>query len=284
MMQVGYGSYRYEVIADWARLPDQWSFGWIPSVAVDSRDRVHVYSRSEHPMVVFDRDGNFLTSWGEDILKDAHGIFIDADDNIYCTERNTHCVHKFNRDGQLQWTLGSPGIPRPPGIPFNLPTDLAIAPDGAILISDGYGNSKVHKYSSEGVLLFSWGGPGNGPGQFDLVHSVWVDSDYQVYICDRENNRIQIFDGDGTFLREWPGFLRPDKLWFDSDETIFMAEVGHRVTILDREGEVLSQWGEAGDEPHQFRSSPHGIWGDSHNNLYVSEVGSSAQLKKFVRI
>jgi DNA-binding beta-propeller fold protein YncE len=154
-MRVGYGDYQYEVIADWARWPAGWNFGWIPSVAVDSQDRVHVYSRSEHPMVVFDRDGNFLTSWGDDVLKDAHGIFIDAEDNVYCTERDTHCVHKFNRDGELVWTLGSPGIPRPPGVPFNKPTDLAIAPDGCFFVSDGYGNFKVHKYSSQGVLLKS---------------------------------------------------------------------------------------------------------------------------------
>ena len=282
-MHLGRGDYQYEVIADWARLPAGWSFGWIPSVAVDSQDCVYVYSRSEHPMVVFDREGNFLTSWGDGILKDAHGIFIDADDNIYCTERLTHCVHKFNRDGELQWTLGSPGVPRPPGVPFNKPTDLAIAPDGCFFVSDGYGNFKVHKYSPEGVLLSSWGEPGTGPGQFNLVHSVWVDSDYQIYICDRENNRIQIFDREGEFQREWPGFLRPDKLWFDKDETIFMAEIGHRVSVLNRRGEVLSQWGEAGEAAHQFRSFPHGIWGDSHGSIYVSEVGSDGQLKKFVR-
>ncbi len=234
-------------------------------------------------MMVFDRDGNFLSSWGDDVLENAHGIFIDSDDNIYCTEWSSHCVHKFNPDGQLQWTLGTPGVPRPPGVPFNLPTDLAVAPDGCLFVSDGYGNSKVHKYSAEGVLLYSWGEPGTGPGQFNLVHSVWVDSDYQVYICDRENNRIQIFDGDGRYLKEWTGFLQPDKLWFDESETIFMAEIRHRVTILDRQGEVLAQWGEAGDQPNQFRTYPHGIWGDSRGDIYVSEVASDGQLKKFVR-
>ena len=282
-MRVGQGDHQFEVIPDWARLPAGWTFGWIPSVAVDSQDRVYVYSRSQHPMVVFDRNGNFLTSWGDDILKDAHGIFIDADDNIYCTERLTHCVHKFTCDGELQWTLGSPGIPRPPGVPFNKPTDLAIAPDGCFFVSDGYGNFKVHKFSPEGVLQLSWGEPGIGPGQFDLVHSVWVDRDYNVYICDRENNRVQIFDGEGTFLREWPGFLQPDKLWFDRDETIFMAEIGHRVSVLNRGGEILSQWGTAGDEPDEFAGCPHGIWGDSNGDFYVTSVQANGEIKKFVR-
>ena len=283
-MRVGYGEYQYEVSADWMKTPAGWAFGWIPSVAVDSHDRVYVYSRSVHPMVVFDGEGNFLTSWGEDLLKDAHGIFIDGEDNIYCTERTTHCVHRFNCEGELMWTLGTPGVPRPPGVPFNMPTDLAIAPDGCFFVSDGYGNFKVHKFSPEGVLLLSWGEQGTGPGQFNLVHSVWVDSSYHVYICDRENNRVQIFDGDGHFIREWTGFLQPDKLWFNQQESVFMAEIGHRVSVLNCDGEILSQWGEAGERPHQFQSSPHGIWGDSQGNLYVSEVGSDGQLKKFLRV
>ena len=200
------------------------------------------------------------------------------------TEWLGHCVYKFNAGGELQWTLGTPGVPRPPGVPFNRPTDLAIAPDGCLFVSDGYVNHKVHKFSPDGELIKSWGEPGTGPGQFDLVHSVWIDSDYRVYICDRENNRIQLFDGEGEFLEEWPGYLRPDKLWFDQDETIFMAEVGHRMTILDRQNNVLSQWGEAGDEPHQFVAAPHGIWGDSRGDLYVSEVAAAGLIKKFVRV
>ena len=86
-MIYGSGSHTYEVQENWWQLPEGWNFGWIPAVGVDSQDRVYVYSRSEHPMVVFDRDGNFLASWGDDILVDAHGIFIDADDNVYCVER-----------------------------------------------------------------------------------------------------------------------------------------------------------------------------------------------------
>ena len=283
-MLVGSGEFQFEVKPNWYRLPAGWTFGWIPAVAVDSSDNVYVYSRSEHPMVVFDRDGHFLTSWGYDVLKDAHGIFVDAADNIYCTERFTHCVHKFNQAGELQWTLGDPGIPRPPGVPFNMPTDLSIAPDGCLFVSDGYGNSKVHKFSPEGVWMMNWGEPGTGPGQFNLVHSVWVDSGYRVYVCDRENNRVQIFDGEGEYQGEWPNLLRPDKLWFDSEETIYCAEVGHRITVFDRSGTVKARWGEQGEAPHQFRTYPHGIWGDSRGDLYVSEVGSDAQLKKFERV
>ena len=132
--------------------------------------------------------------------------------------------------------------------------------------------------------MMNWGEPGTGPGQFNLVHSVWVDSGYRVYVCDRENNRVQIFDGEGEYQGEWPNLLRPDKLWFDSEETIYCAEVGHRITVFDRSGTVKARWGEQGEAPHQFRTYPHGIWGDSRGDLYVSEVGSDAQLKKFERV
>ena len=100
-MTFGTGSYAFSVHENWWTLPDGWTFGWVPAVACDSQDRVFVYSRSEHPLIIFDRDGNFLDSWGEDVLKDAHGIYIDAEDNVYCTERDTHCIFKFNRQGEL---------------------------------------------------------------------------------------------------------------------------------------------------------------------------------------
>ena len=156
-MVFGQGTHQYTVQEDWWTLPEGWEFGWIPAVAVDSQDRIYVYSRSEHPMVVFDRDGNFLDSWGDDILKDAHGIFIDADDNIYCTERDTHVVRKFTTEGELLMTLGTPDEPGAEGEPFNKPTDLALGPDGEMFISDGYGNARIHKYSPDGELIKSWG-------------------------------------------------------------------------------------------------------------------------------
>ena len=285
-MQVGSGEYRYEVIDQWARLPEGWTWRWVPGIAVDSSRRVYVYSRSDHPLVVFDSDGSFVTAWNSDVLipENAHGIYIDAQDDIYLTEWLGHCVYKFNRHGELLWTLGTPGVPRPPGQPFNRPTDLAIAPDGCLFVSDGYVNHKVHKYTPDGVLLKSWGQPGTGPGQFDLVHAVWIDSEYLVYICDRENNRVQIFDGEGNYLREWTGFLRPDKIWFDSDETIFMAEISQRVSILNRAGEILSQWQKPGTGPGEFAGCPHGIWGDRNGDFYVTSVQSDGEIKKFVRL
>ena len=284
-MVFGQGTHQYTVQEDWWTLPEGWEFGWVPAVAVDSQDRVYVYSRSEHPMVVFDRDGNFIDSWGDDILKDAHGIFIDADDNIYCTEREPHVIRKFTTDGELLMTLGTPDVPGAEGEPFNLPTDFALGPDGEMYISDGYGNARVHKYSPDGELIKSWGQPGTGPGEFDLPHCVRVDPRNRLMVADRENNRIQFFTLDGEYIEEWGDLLQPDTIYIDDDDLVYIAELGQRISIMTLDGEVISQWGsERGSSvPGEFMACPHGIWLDSHGDIYVGEVQADARLQKFIR-
>ena len=284
-MVFGQGTHQYTVEENWWTLPEGWEFGWVPAVAVDSQDRVYVYSRSEHPMVVFDLDGNFLTSWGDDILKDAHGIFIDADDNIYCTERDTHVMRKFTPEGALLMTLGTPDEPGADGAPFNKPTDLAIGPDGEMYITDGYGNARVHKYSPDGELIKSWGQPGTGPGEFDLPHCVRVDPRNRLMVADRENNRIQFFTLDGEYIEEWGDLRQPDTIYIDTEELVYIAELAQRVTIMTLDGEVISQWGsERGSTvPGEFFACPHGIWLDSKGDMYVGEVQADARLQKFIR-
>lgn len=285
-MTYGSGAYTYEVQKDWARLPEGWSFGWIPAVAVDSQDRVYVNSRSEHPMVIFDREGNFLSSWEETVLKDAHGIFIDDEDHVYCVEWQPHCVHKFTTEGELLMTLGTLDQEGEVGKPFRLPTDLALDAQGCIYISDGYDNACVHKYSPDGELIKTWGRPGNGPGEFDLPHCVRVDRHQRVLVADRANNRIQLFDTEGQYLLEWTGLHHPDTIFIDADDIVYVAELDQRVSILNLEGERLAEWGrgERLDLPGEFLGCPHGIWTDSHGDLYVSEVQTDGRLQKFVRV
>lgn len=286
-MTFGSGTHTYTVAEGWGTLPDGWTYGWIPAVACDSHDRVFVYSRSEHPLVVFDRDGHFLESWGEDVLKDAHGIYIDADDNVYCTERETHCMFKFNRHGKLVMTLGTPGQPAArDGDPFNKPTDLAIASTGELFISDGYGNARVHKYTPDGRLITSWGERGTGPGQFALSHCVRVDRHDRVWVCDRTNDRIQIFDTDGNFLNERTGLRKPDTIYFDpNEEIVYIAELEQQVSIYTLDGTLITKWGgaEKSETPGRFLGCPHGIWMDSRGDLYVGEVQADGRLQKFIR-
>jgi DNA-binding beta-propeller fold protein YncE len=285
-MIYGDGEYRFEIQENWWTLPTGWSFGWIPAVAVDSRDRVYVYSRSAHPMVVFDRDGNFLASWGEDILKDAHGIYIDGEDNVYCVERETHCLRKFTCDGKLLMTVGTPHHMGEPGDPFRLPTDVAFDSKGYMYITDGYDNARVHKYTPDGRLIKSWGEPGTGPGQFNLVHCVRIDQHDRLWVLDRTNNRIQFFDTEGRYQGEWTGLHQPDTLYIDDRAgVVYIAELEQRVSIWSTDGVKLAEWGNGveSDKPGEFRKCPHGIWLDSRGDLYVSEVQADARLQKFIR-
>lgn len=260
----------YELCAGWGKLPVGWKFSQVPGVAVDSHDNVYVFNRSQHPIIVFDRQGHFLTSWGEGLFTRPHGICIDPEDNLYLTDVDSHVVLKFTREGKHLMTLGTEGIPRD-GAPFNRPADVAVSPSGDIYVSDGYGNSLVHRFSSAGELLGSWGSPGEGPGQFNIPHAVCVDAKGLVYVSDRQNNRIQVFTPEGGFLTEWRDFVLPNGLFLGSDDRIYVAEGGHRVSKLTLEGSLLLRFGQEGAAPGQFNFA-HGICADSLGDLYVTEI------------
>ena len=174
---LGSGEHRYRVIENWARLPEGWEFKDVAAVAVDSKDRVYCFNRGEHPMMVFDREGNFLKSWGEGSYPRAHGIHIDAEDILYLTDDGGHFVRKCTTEGKVLLELGVPGKPAPymSGKPFHRCTHTALSPKGDIYVSDGYGNSRVHKFAPNGKLLKSWGGPGTDPGEFNIIHNIVCD-------------------------------------------------------------------------------------------------------------
>src|SRR6202166_4841627 len=159
MVTLGSGDYIYEPVENWAKLPPNWSFKEIGGIGVDSNDNVYVFNRGEHPMIVFDRDGNFLRSWGEGIFQRAHGIFVGVDGMIYLADDGDHSVRKCTPEGKILLTLGTPGKPAPfmSGDPFCRCTDVALSPKGEIYVTDGYYNARVHKYAPDGKLLFSWG-------------------------------------------------------------------------------------------------------------------------------
>lgn len=305
---VGSGRFRYEALPRWEQLPPGWSFVEVAGVATDSHDRVYVFNRGEHPVIVFDRDGRFLTSWGEGQVKRAHGIFIGPDDAVYLTDDLDDTVRKFTPDGKLLMTLGTSGQASDTGIagndyrtiqrggpPFNRPTNLALAGDASMYVTDGYGNARVHKFAPDGRLLFSWGEPGTGPGQFNLPHGIALDRDGRIYVADRENSRIQIFTPEGKFLTEWTDVARPMQVFIDSDENVFVVEVGWRaglfpwqtppsadapaarLSIFNRDGRLRGCWGGDGDPcaPGNF-FAPHDIWIDSRGDIYVGEVVMSA--------
>ena len=214
---VGSGGYTYKVVADWAKLPPGWTFKDVAAVATDAQDRVYVFNRGEHPMIVFDRDGNMLSSWGEGVFHRAHGLHVGPDETLYCTDDGDHTVRKCSLDGKVLLEIGIPGKPSPfmSGEPFNRCTHTALSPDRDIYVSDGYANARVHKFAPNGKLLFSWGECGAGPGEFNIPHNIVSDPDGWVYVADRENHRVQIFDGNGKYETQWNNLHRPCGLYME---------------------------------------------------------------------
>jgi sugar lactone lactonase YvrE len=273
---------RFEVVKDWGKLPEGWSFGHVIGCAVDGDDNVYVLNRGEHSMVVFDKEGHLKGEWGVK-LPTSHGLHIEGD-VVYVTDHKKHTIKKFTLSGELIETWGTEDVPGVEGEPFNRPTDVDVAPSGEIYISDGYGNSRVHKYSPDGKLLHSWGEKGSEKGQFDISHDVAIDDNGRVLICDRENDRIQIFSGDGEYISEWDGFKQPCSATIDKDGYIYVTELQARFSILDEKGNLVARWGgEPSLEPGLFMN-PHCACIDSHGDLYIGETLQGSRIQKFKRV
>ena len=294
---VGSGKHTYKAHVDWARVPAGVDLK-PAAVAVDSQDRVYCFNRvDQHPVVVFDRDGNFLKSWGAGLFKFPHAIRFDDQDLAWLTDEHLQQFYQFTADGELRRTIGVRGYRSDTGVPdddftsvawkkvtqgagpFNLPTDIAIAPDGAMFMSDGYGNARIHKFAADGTYLFSWGEPGNQPGQFNLPHGVWIDRRGRLLVADRENDRVQVFDQQGKLLDIWQSeLIGPAFFYVDRDDIVYIAEHNSgMVSILTLDGERLARWGAP------IHKSCHGIWGDSRGDIYVVMPGEWGRVRKVVK-
>ena len=279
MTTVGKGQFTYELIENWAKPPQGWTFDVVTSIAVDSNDNVYAFQRKDPPIVVFDSDGNFISSWGNGTIDFAHGIDIGPDGFIYLTDRDHHVVLKYTLDGKPLMILGTRyqhsdtgtteegGKVLQPGGPFNRPAGAYPGPSGDIYVADGYCNCRVHRFSAKGELISSWGEPGTtAPNEFQVPHCVKTDREGTVYVCDRDNSRLQIFSATGEFKTMWTDLERPTAIFLDANETIYITELASRVSIWDKQGNLLQRV----DAP-----SAHWIYGDSKGNLYVS--GASAK-------
>jgi DNA-binding beta-propeller fold protein YncE len=289
----GSGDFVFKPQENWARLPDGWELGDVAGVAVDDKDRVYLFNRGPHPLIVLDQGGNYLKSWGEGVFTNPHGASIGADGAIYLTDNEDHTIRKYSLDGKLLMQIGESGKSSGfmSGRPFCRCTHTALSPVGDIYVSDGYGNACVHKYAPDGKHLFSWGQPGTGEGEFNLPHNICCDDDGWVYVADRENHRIQVFDGKGRYETQIHNIHRPSGLaiFGGSCPICLIGElgsylnvnratpnIGPRVSITTCDGKVLSRLGvvpAAGTGLGQF-VSPHSLAMDSRGDLYVGEVGS----------
>ena len=288
MAIVGSGGHRYERVPSWPNMPKYWALGAASDGAVNSRDEVHIFSRGDHPLTIWDTDGDFISSWGEGTFSaNPHGIYIAPNDKVWLVDRDYHIATEYTPSGELLRTLGNKLAPSPSftGMPFNMPSGLAIAPGGELFVSDGYGGNRVHKFSADGELILSWGRQGTEPGEFALVHNIWVDRNGRVFICDRENDRIQIFDGEGNFLEQWTDLEKPGDVWIH-DDTVYVVEQGpgSGVSIWTLEGQLLARWrGDQGPGEGTLVGG-HGLCVDSQGSIYVTEIGRGARVTKFVRV
>lgn len=287
--------FHFEVIEHWAKLPPEVKLGDVAAVAVDRKDTVFLFTRGNHPVVVLDREGRILRTWGHEIFKRPHGLHMGPDDNLYCTDDGDHTVRKCTSDGKVLLTIGVPGEPAPlmSGRPFHRCTHTALSPQGEIYVSDGYGNACIHKFAPDGRHLKTWGRSGCAPGEFYIPHNLVCDEEGWVYVADRENHRIQVFDGDGRFETQWNNLHRPCALcrklereqpFFYVGEigpaleaTIQFPNLGPRLVVLNSRGQRIAclSGGPAGIGSGRF-IAPHGLAVDSHGDIYVGEVSYTA--------
>jgi len=298
----------FALVEGWERLPAGLVHKDVAGVAVDSLDRVYLATRSTDQVLVYDSRGRFLRCWGRGLFGRPHNITVGPDDRIYVADDRKSKIYVFTPDGARQSVIGT-GVPSDTGYDFELPTyygrigsirraagpfnqctKVAVAPGGDLFVSDGYGNARVHRFSSDGELVLSWGEPGSGPGQFHCVHSVCIHPDGRVLVADRDNERIQVFTQEGRLLAMWP-MQRPADIAADSEGRIYVNEfcwrrgetswtagpinelVPARLAVLAADGSRLATWINEGPAHRAGNlAAPHGIALDSTGAIYIAEV------------
>lgn len=259
-------------VPNFLALPDSVTLGKCSAVAIGRRGELFLFHRGKQPIICCDPKGNFLRSWGDDLIKTAHGLRVDPDGNVWATDIGHHMAFKFTPTGKLLLALGQIDKPGDARDQFNRPTDVAFGPKGEVFVTDGYGNNRVVKLNGAGRFLAQWGTGGKGAGEFDLPHSIVVDEKNRVIVGDRENDRIQVFDLNGRHLATWPGFA-PYGIALDGKQRVFVADGrAQQILQLDATGKVAARYGKKGSNPGEF-NLPHMLAVDAGGNLFVAEVG-----------
>ncbi|MCZ6792733.1 MAG: peptidyl-alpha-hydroxyglycine alpha-amidating lyase family protein [Planctomycetota bacterium] len=290
----------YEVDPEWPQKPARFEWGHMPGIAVDA-DEVWIFTRTKPFVQVYGTDGKFVRAWEDLDVERAHHIRIGPEGHVWLSDAGAHVIHKCTRDGKILLTLGTPGETGDDESHFNEPTDMAITPSGDIFVSDGYENNRVVHFDREGRFVKSWGQLGTGPGEFHLPHAIAVDSRGRLYVADRTNQRIQVFEQDGTFVAEWPDLIVPWGIWITGDDDIWvcgsspMPQKGDGVPCcppkdqilmrFDGEGTLRQLWtvpkGTDGQEKPGELNWLHAMATDKDGNMYAGDIhGRRAQ--KFV--
>jgi peptidylamidoglycolate lyase len=298
----------YELVQNWPQLPAGYTLSQVTGVGIDKAQHVFLFHRtgrqwtepfpdsmiSVNTILMLDRQsGKILNSWGANHFAMPHGLTVDKDDNVWVTDVALHQVFKFTHDGKLLMTLGQARQSGTDSLHFSLPTDVAVGNDGSFYVSDGYGNSRVVKFSREGRYLFAWGTKGDQPGQFNTPHGIDLDAAGNVYLADRENNRIQKFDADGKFISLWKND-RAEQLYSVSvnkqSNEVFAVDyltqlkinpLGSDIMHFDTSLNFISRSGRSGQYKGPI-SRYHDIAVDNEGNIYVGDILGNT-IQKFAK-
>jgi len=295
------GFTKYELVKDWPNIPADYNLGQVTGVDVDTSQNILLIHRawrrwkilneafpdtpiSANTIIELDRkSGKPLNSWGAGLFIMPHGLTVDKENNVWITDVGLQQVLKFSHDGKLLLKLGEARIAGKDSLHFNYPTDVAVAADGSFYVSDGYRNSRVIKFSREGKYLFEWGKKGNGEGEFNTPHAIDLDSHGNVYVADRENNRIQKFDAKGNFLNQWKNDVAIQLYSLSVDpknDNVFAVDYltvndilieGSDIIVLDSTVKFINRFGRSG-----FYAGPvcryHDITIDNEGSIYVGDI------------
>jgi DNA-binding beta-propeller fold protein YncE len=281
----------YAPVPNAVTLPEGMKMGASAAVAFDARGHLYVLTRGEQAFFEFDETGAFVRAFGDKMFTRSHGLRIDRDGNLWATDVGAHTVLKLNPKGEVLLTLGTKGEAgewneAAGSRKLNQPNDVAIAANGDVFVAQGHtpgarGDARVLKFDRDGRFIKSWGGKGKEPGQFDVAHGIAIDGKGLLWVMDRENQRIEVFDADGTFVREQKYKGLPCSVAFARDEAFMVNGFAGQLLRLDLAGQVLAATGKPGTalgefgEAHFLAISPRG-------DLYVADSVNGA-LTKYVR-
>jgi DNA-binding beta-propeller fold protein YncE len=243
----------YKGVPGWGQqLPNGMKWGETSGMAIDAKGTIFAFTRAEPPIVELNAAGQVLRTWGDKMFVWPHGIRFDRAGNIWVTDgqnnkegTNGQLVYKVSPDHKILMTIGTKGVAGEGDYLFDGPTDVAFGRNGDIFVTDGHVNARVVKYTKDGKFIKAWGKKGNGPGEFNLPHSVAIDSQGRVFVADRSNNRIQIFDQDGNFLDQWTQFGGDSSITIMADDTLYAVDTYKYKAVFvgdARDGKVIGKY------------------------------------------
>lgn len=271
----------FKAISGFLTLPPEVELAACSAVALDRDDGLYIFHRGKQPVLYFNKSGRFIRSWGEGLFGKPHGLRLDNQGNVWVTDVVRQVVQKYTPQGKLLLSLGTLDKAGDSVDQFDRPADIAFDKADNVYVADGYGNSRVMVFDKQGKYLRQWGKAGQGPGEFNVPHAICIDGSGRIIVGDRDNNRIQVFDGDAQPLDEWKGFS-PYGLALGSDGRLYVADgIAHELLVLDLNGKILARFGSKGSAPGEF-NVPHMLAQGADGALYITEIDGK-RVQKLVR-